>query len=432
MIKKFKYFTILIILFNFSCNPDLEQHDITFIDIKNNLHNFQFVNLSEFADDIEYISLETLDSNLLRSIAHLVVTKDRFIISDFSSCMAFDREGKYICTYGGKGNGPGQYAYSIERISIDEDNGKVYLTIPSQKKFIEFSLEGSFIREISIPSYDVNPLYEVLENDIFLGVQFMPLAKNRLIMFTDKGVITNTYPNYYSDTELQGNIPAYNFLNMNFTRLITIKDKILYKEGLSDTAFYLNKVNLQREPAYYFSFGKYRNAIEYLKSITGNRLDKSIMNHMSVTGFIEIDDFLFFTCNFCLYMPESEVILVDKSRIPEGVTSLSSLNSVRSIFSKKTSELVFLKKSEGFESWYDARGMVNDIDGGLTFWPDFQPYGNMLIKVVDAYRIKNYVVSEEFKNSNPKYPEKKLELEQLANKIDYEDNPVLIITKLKE
>jgi len=75
--------------------------------------------------------------------------------------------------------------------------------------------------------------------------------------------------------------------------------------------------------------------------------------------------------------------------------------------------------------------MVNDIDGGFTFWPDFQPYGNMLIKSIDAYKIKNYVSSEEFKNSKPKYPEKKKELEQLANSLDYEDNPVLMIVRLK-
>ena len=42
-----------------------------------------------------------------------------------------------------------------------------------------------------------------------------------------------------------------------------------------------------------------------------------------------------------------------------------------------------------------------------------------------------YVASETFKNSTPKYPEKKEELEKLAASLDENDNPVLILVKLK-
>ena len=46
--------------------------------------------------------------------------------------------------------------------------------------------------------------------------------------------------------------------------------------------------------------------------------------------------------------------------------------------------------------------------------------------------LKSYVASDAFKSSSPKYPEKKKKLEQLANSLDENDNPVLMLVKLKE
>jgi len=199
--------------------------------------------------------------------------------------------------------------------------------------------------------HDGSAQYAALGNDVFCGVHVSPSTQSRLYMFTDKGEFTGSYPNYYIDSALHGNISSY--FSLNSTQL-TINDNLLYKDGLCDTAFYLDKENLQRQPAYYFSFGKYRNAVEYLKSlrsIPGNWTpDKGVLNHIVVAGFIEIGDYVLFTCNFCIYMPESEKI-ERNIPIPEGVNSLGSLNPVRSIFNKKTSELFFLKKSEDFEDW---------------------------------------------------------------------------------
>ncbi len=48
------------------------------------------------------------------------------------------------------------------------------------------------------------------------------------------------------------------------------------------------------------------------------------------------------------------------------------------------------------------------------------------------YELKQYVESDAFKNSTPKYPEKKKQLEQLANSLNENDNPVLMLVKLKE
>jgi len=45
---------------------------------------------------------------------------------------------------------------------------------------------------------------------------------------------------------------------------------------------------------------------------------------------------------------------------------------------------------------------------------------------VDAKQLKEHVASDDFKNNNPKYPEKKEELEKLAGGLTEFDNPVLM------
>ena len=69
----------------------------------------------------------------------------------------------------------------------------------------------------------------------------------------------------------------------------------------------------------------------------------------------------------------------------------------------------------------------------------FQPLGyftennqEFFTSIIDPFKLKAHVASSEFINSIPKYPEKKKELEKLANSLKDTDNPILILVKLKE
>jgi len=325
---------LLYILVIISCTADLRKQEYLLIDVEKNINNFSFAKLSEFSDDIDYIPLETNDSTLLKSISHLIITDSMLIISDYYYCITFDVNGEYICSYGSKGHGPGQFELSINNISFDNYSGKIYLSCKPDK-LIEFALNGTFLREISIPdqfSKGASEFY-VAGSNIFCGLDRLSDV-HRLILFTDTGQILGVYPNYFNDNTLKGNLPAYALFNG--VLFLIINDKILYKDGLCDTAFYLNKNNLQREPVYCFNFGKYRKVFDYLKSLSGFSLSNEEMRqHMSVADFMEVGDFLFFTCNFGAYLPIKESIMPDKSKIPPG-NEIFPISAVRSIFNKKT------------------------------------------------------------------------------------------------
>ena len=53
----------------------------------------------------------------------------------------------------------------------------------------------------------------------------------------------------------------------------------------------------------------------------------------------------------------------------------------------------------------------------------------MSIKVDE---LKNHIASDDFKNGVAKYPEKKKQLEELANSLTVFDNPVLMFVTFKE
>ena len=106
------------------------------------------------------------------------------------------------------------------------------------------------------------------------------------------------------------------------------------------------------------------------------------------------------------------------------------LNKSTISFIEKNSGIVFLFSNEN----YATVGIGNDLDNGL----DFQPIGyfvekdrEFLFGLLYPYQIKAHVGTETFINSSPKYPEKKKELEKLANSLKETDNPVLVLVRLK-
>jgi hypothetical protein len=50
---------------------------------------------------------------------------------------------------------------------------------------------------------------------------------------------------------------------------------------------------------------------------------------------------------------------------------------------------------------------------------------------VSCFRLKSQVESEACRNFTPKYPEKNKELEELAANLEENDNPVLMLVRLK-
>ncbi len=79
-------------------------------------------------------------------------------------------------------------------------------------------------------------------------------------------------------------------------------------------------------------------------------------------------------------------------------------------------------------------GITNDIDGGIPFQPEFYHEENgqeYMIELLPPNILKSYVASKDYKNSEPKFPEKKVQLEELANRMEDTDNPIIVMVRQK-
>jgi hypothetical protein len=76
---------------------------------------------------------------------------------------------------------------------------------------------------------------------------------------------------------------------------------------------------------------------------------------------------------------------------------------------------------------------VNDLDGGLSFWPRYynEPEGEV-VDVLEAYEMKELLTEEYFAAHPAKNPAAHERLRTLLKDLDETDNPVIVIAKLKE
>ena len=105
--------------------------------------------LSDLANDIELIKLDSSDEALVRS-GNVWLSDKRFIIYDGNELKHFDRSGKYLGKIGSKGNGPGEYFIAPYEVTIDEAGGRIYVLAYAADKILTYDLDGKFTGNVPL------------------------------------------------------------------------------------------------------------------------------------------------------------------------------------------------------------------------------------------------------------------------------------------
>lgn len=107
--------------------------------------------LSEIADRVDYIPLETNAKGLISYIKKISLTKEYIFIYDIKNgILQFDRQGKFVRNIARKGQGPGEYIY-IADFQIDEPSKRVYILSGHSYRMLTYGFDGDFIREVNLP-----------------------------------------------------------------------------------------------------------------------------------------------------------------------------------------------------------------------------------------------------------------------------------------
>jgi len=353
------------------------------------------VKLSNFTDHITYIPLES--EVIFNNPFSIITTKDHFVLSTFpSNILVFTRSGDFISEIGKVGKGPGEYLFP-KHLTYDQNEGLIY--IYDNKRILKYDLSGNFINELKLEKFNSGFHDLNLHNEkIYLagGIHFGNAIYDWIII--DNSLNLRSYKlNHIGSFGAMGDGTIISEGRGGF---FSYSGDIYFWNSFNDTIFSIEPNSYK--PAIVFEPGIFKHPHQPILFA-----DRS--KYFSPRTIFGTNNFLFLS-----YVLDSY--------------------QYTAFFDKNDRNFKIINKSTNLNI-SDMPGIKNDLDDGPDFPPMyyFQENGEeYLLGWLHAFKFKAHVESEAFKNSTPKYPEKKKAIEELALRLDENDNPVLMLVKLKE
>jgi hypothetical protein len=400
------------------------------VDIEANIKNMRKINLSQFTDNVMYIPLETNIEHLIEYIRRLDISDKYILASTVTTCHLYDTKGHFIRVIGRQGRGPGEFT-GIDDVALMND--KIYIINGSD--MIEYKLNGDLIKRY-INTCLVDGKYRLhdsfmINDSLILGHQTNNSGReqNKAFVADKQGIAKYYYKNYtlfdlnpgvrWADGQVQS--ASINKFNK----------RIYYLDPLDDTLFYLNdQYKLVSE--FVIHLGKYKEPVsERAKGEQG----LGYSNSLHVLKVLQTENFMFIDCMFSRLFPA-------KRLTPNKINPMAQYNldiftwynttNALGIYNKKTRSLVFSEPTST-DNYYFTTGLYNDIDGGPRFMPGKMVNDSTMLMILYFPHLKEHIASDDFKNSKPKYPEKKRRLEALTDSLTRTeiDVPVLMLINFK-
>jgi hypothetical protein len=397
LLKKYRSFLIIILVI-FSCSSSVNNTIIidprTFVENK--------ITLSDIADDISYYPLD--DSILFTNFKYVITPYSIYISAKGIGILRFDRKGKLITKIGSRGKGPGEFWYGMD-FTVDEITGNVFVLDRTRVKV--YSQSGIFLRDISykgfVGGYGMACGIEIYNYLLFIPDD-IPTGDSKYIW-----TFLDTLGNFVSKKD--NSIPLFTINIEMRSNIYKFKDKLFYYNFFNDTIFSISP-NLSYGAAYFFARGDHRWPGVSIETNSQAKLNPNIDKLFLPVRMFETNRFI--------------VILY------------SYLNRAAiSFIEKKTRKNYLAMKYEEIpgSSTKTLPSLMNDLDGGLPLWDInyyFENDTEYISTLVNPYDLIVHISGDEFKTSSPKYPEKKKNLEKLANNLKETDNPILVLVKLKK
>jgi hypothetical protein len=384
------------------------------------MNNWKVINLSQFTDNIKYIPLETNENFPLGWLNQVEFSVNSILVADMRSCLLFNTDGRLVAKIGSQGRGPGEYEYA-QNIDFIFPNR---ILLQSLYDLLEFKTDGSFVtryKNYFLFNNNEDQYFEtwkIIYDSLLFGhtPNTTGLIANKALILNKNGDIKHLYKNYiqikYEKTVASG--------FENFACIYNFKNAVYYKEFYNDTLFTLND-QFKLIPNYAFSLGKFKEPIK------GRDHIEDMSKYLYLWDVFQTDKYLLIKSQYGDHFPAKRLT----TKMFNGIGITVNTRFALGIYNKQTKELSFCKPTSTDNPLFTS-GIYNDIDGGPRFFPSKQVNDTTMLMWVKANELKNHVASDDFKKSLVKYPEKKKELEKLANSLKETDNPVLMFVTFRK
>lgn len=415
-----KIFFFIFFLFFFSgCTNKKSIEEYQIIDLVGSVEKYQRVYCSEYFSSIELIPLETREECLLTSVPFpKIILKDSFIFISGNLLYAFGISGKFLNQIGGKGQGPHEYLYST-KFFINTDKPVIY--VEDLRKTLEYDFYGNYIRTIQTPELDHKILIDLsyVGDEIFVGSIFND-GKNeyKYCLFNQNGEIVQSFPNYVFFNRDKPRASTYD----RALDPIRVENQLYLKDYVNDTLYILE--NHHMKPAYIFGLGKYSYPIEYLETFNmNNPLPLNSFTFGPGLGIVGTPKFFFYK----IRVPDSFSRPQAKPRYNHLVNEFRPDDGdVYGIYHIEQKINVLLDTDKHFQ-----KGIVNDLNGGLSFIPRYYAGNNIVVDVWNAEEMKEILTEEYFSLQTIKDQQSYQKLREVLKNLKDDDNPVVVIAHLK-
>lgn len=384
------------------------------IELGNNLKDSgEKMLFSDLVEDVEFVKLETTNASLLGNICKILLFNDHLFIQtmgvDNSNALisVFDRNGKFIRKIGRIGQGPGEYRLARD---IAVNDSLLFINVNWLRKIMVYNWHtGKFVKDIPI-SREVECISSLEDNCIALypGSPSTPkrekdknffsavvlsydgkekLIRNKTILETDESCV-DQYINYTT-----------------FSSPYLYQNTSNYYDDINDTIYAIKPNEIR--PVYHINKGEYKMPIcDYF---VGKKYFSEGYAYIHGMTFLETSS------SFCMdfsYRRRKWIARYDKA------------NGALTCWAQEA------RIERGGDHIVYGGGFYNDVLGGAApIWRTLDG-GKYIFNIINQGNLDNWPL-EKLKSASVKFPEKRDQLVKLLEEYGEDDNPIIVLYKLK-
>ncbi len=379
------------------------------IDIAPSLGREQYCYASEYFSEIRYIELESTEQSFMRGIRDLKVTeKGIFILTNNYIILRFSNTGKFLNKIGAIGRGPGEYIIPVKINILDGTDILTVLESSSGARVHLFRPDGKLVKTVKS---DIPRDVAAYRNDRVFYWTNMPYLKKEdpySLRITDMNGRKNL--NLLHRTSMLAPNPF--LMKMSETNFWEYADSLTVWEANIDTVYRFDPVRESVSARFVLKAGS--DHLTWDKRLRTVQGDNDVRKKT-----IYFNDLL-----------ESRSLIFLTARM-KGETRYY-------VYTKGTGSVVSIAPLPIIPGKLQWNGLINDLDGGYSFWPAGVFSENEVFQTIEPLVLKSRITNlETLQKANLLPPELKFnqeEYEKLKARImaaDENSNPWIVVAKLK-
>ena len=348
---------------------NVDQGDMYVIPIQSVFETERSMKLSELVDTIEYLELKTPEGLIISTIRGVKQVEDFLLIQARMVLYKFTQDGDYVCTVGGKGQGPGEYT-GVYDFDVNYRSRRIVISDSGRTHYYDF--DGNYLESEKSETISDFAVIDTLKWVCCPSPQIYPF---RFVVLNANGDTLRTIanPNYGKPSKNEGGVYGYASTRQN--RFYRHQGQ-LYTKGQLDEDTVYRVEGTHRVPHIAFEFGSLHLPDQYASWYDYEAFQKNAMNYWQVPAVFEDDRYIYATVQRARWDDDGDdfrYVLYDKVMREGFVQKKHAQQKIKDdilgcidFWPRFESEDYFYDKIE----WYDLQNMLKE--GHYTIKPELQ------------------------------------------------------------